>query len=218
VADQTPQTPTPPTAQQGSAVNDVFWAKPTPQTHPPTVDNKDILVQAARSAGSVGRRPSLTNDLFDDTIVAKPLSMGEGFFSSRPKNPEVVFRAVTYSVTTRDGPSFLRYEQARSQGYTNATVLDCQVPPPPSFIKDNGQRIVNGDLILMKISKADYRGALKYNQQQAIKATQRAGAVESGNREIVKAMQETNMPSRLARKLQPFSPDSRELKKDFGEM
>ena len=68
----------------------------------------------------------------------------------------------------------------------------------------------------MKIDKATYRGALKWKDQQAIRATKRAGAVDEGNREIRRAMEETNMPQNLARKLQPFSPSAEEFRKDFG--
>ena len=195
-------------------------AMPQPATvvkppHPPTVDNTELL-EATRSAGSVGRRPRIS-DLLDDTIIAKPLSMGEGFFGLKPKNPDVILRAIAFNVSTNDGPSYLRYEQAKSQGYANATVADVAGTVPTSFVHDSGQRICNGDLIMMKISRSLYRGALKWKDQQAIRATKRIGAIDQGNAEIRKAMEETNMPPRLARKLQPFSPSPSEFAKDFGE-
>jgi len=212
-----PNTPTPssPSVQVGKAPQPPEAAIEVEKPHQ-TVDNQDLLF-ATRQAVSVGRGRLNRGDLFDETIVAKPLSMGEGFFNLKPKSPEVLLRAINMKVITADGPSSLRYDQAHSQGYVNATPADIKGTVSEMFVKDGGTKIVNGDLILMKISRADYRAALKYKDQTAIQATQRAGTVDSGNQQIMRAAEERNIPSRLARKLQPFNPTSKELRDDFND-
>lgn len=205
--------PDQPTSTTANAAQQEVQGPKAPHT---TIDNT-ALVETIRGSFSVGSGTPRTNDLLDSTIIAKPLGMGEGFFTLRPKNPNVVFRAIACNVNPGhcDNP-YLRYEQAKIQGYVNAVPSDVQGDVSPGFVKDNGARIVNGDLILMKISKSQYRGALKWKDQQALRATKKAGVEEDGNRQILRAMQETNIPSRLGRKLQPFTPGEGELRKDFG--
>ncbi len=185
------------------------------QPHPPTVDNT-ALVDLTRQAVSVGHRPR-TNYLLDDSIVAKPLAVGDGFFNLKPKSSEIIFRAIAFNInpTHCDNP-YLRYEQAKIQGYVNATKDDVAGEVAPAFLKDNGARITNGDLILMKISRALYSGALKWKDQQAMRATKKVGVIDDANQQIARAMQETNIPTRLGRKLQPFTPSEGEIRKDFG--
>jgi hypothetical protein len=167
-----------------------------------------------------GGRAAVGGDLLDDTIIAKPLTgTGDLFFGLKPKSPNVVFRGINFSVPTKDGVSALRYEQAKAQGFTNATVADVAGTVPTSLQRDNGQKIVHGDLILMKIDAATYRGALKWKDQQALRSVQRFNTetVEQGKHELARAMQEVAAPGKLSRKLSAFSPTSDELKKDFGE-
>jgi hypothetical protein len=213
--------PTPPTPQVPPVQPPASPAAPTAPAPPENTSVLDeevaqqIQLHAVRSAASVGRTARM-NDLMDTNIVAKPLSMGDGFFNLRPKSPDVVFRAIAHRVATNSGLSTMRYEQARGQGYVNVTVADVAGTVPPSCIRENGQQIVNGDLILMKIGRKDYRGALKWKDLQAIRSTQRATTIETGENELRRAAMETNMPPRLARKLSPFTPSPKELEKDFG--
>jgi hypothetical protein len=185
----------------------------TPKETQPVTD-QDVLV-ATRASASVGGSP-IRNDLFDPNIVAKPLtSSTDPFFNLRPKNPEVMFRGITHTVITKDGPSFVRFEQAKAQGYQVATAADVVGAVPASLLREG--KIINGDLILMKISSAAYRGALKWKDQQAIRATQKVGVADQAKNEIQRAAQETNMPQRLSRKLNPFAPSGSEITKDFGD-
>ena len=182
----------------------------TPPAHPATVDNAAV-VEAFKQASSVGTSPNY-NYLTDASIVAKPMASAHDiFFQLKPKNPNVIFRGIAAGVATKDGPSYRRYDEAKLQGYRNVTVNDVKGTVPDSMVRDGGQRIVSGDLVLMMYDRAAYLGALKDKDLKAIRATKRAGAVEDINSQIVKAMQETNMPSRLGRKLQPFIPSEKDF-------
>ena len=192
---------------------------PTVPAKPATVP-PNVAVTAAREASSVGIRHTESNDLMDPNIVAKPLSNpGDGFGSLRPKNPDVVFRGILRELQNNLGVSpYMRFEQAKAQGFVVATKedVDPSTPIPPSCITADG-KIINGDLILMKISAAAYRGALKYKDQQAINSVKRSQSVEGARKEINRVAQETNMPSKLSRKLDPFNPSLADLPKGFDE-
>lgn len=207
-------TPNPvPTPQAAPAPATAGMAVPAAVTQPN--DPRDI-VAAVKAATSVGGAVDTRMDLLNPNIVARPLtSSTDPFFSLRPKNPNVVFRGINYCVQTKDGPSYMRFEQAKAQGYVAATPADVQGAVPASLLKEG--KIINGDLILMMIDKSTYRGALKWKDQQAIRATQATGQREQGDAEIKRAAAETNMPGKLSRKLSTYAPSQSELKKDFGE-
>jgi hypothetical protein len=184
----------------------------------PATASTETPVQAAPL--NRGRRSSNDNYMLDATIVAKPLtSVGDLFVGIRPKNPNVTFRGVTFKVSTRDGESSLRYEQARSQGFRNVTVNDVLGTVPPAFVRDNGQRIVCGDCILMMIDKNEYRSALKWKDEQALRGVRkfREATLEQGRGELERAMNEINASPKLTRKLKPFAPTGEELSRDFGD-
>jgi hypothetical protein len=101
----------------------------------------------------------------DNSIVARPL-VAPDFTNPKPKNSNVIFRWIEFKA--RDG---FRFQQCLTQGYVVATIND--LANPEKFIvynKEQGTKFINGDVILMKIDRGRYLGALKYrhNQTQAL--------------------------------------------------
>lgn len=173
---------------------------------------------ATPTTPKTGGAVPLDNYLLDKTIVAKPLTGQMDIFGTlKPKNPNVVLRGI-FNGRSGDSQMSLRYEQAKGQGYVNATIEDIAGTVPVSMQRDGGKVIVHGDLILMKIDRATYMGALKYKDQQALRSVQRQrdSSLEHGQFELARAMQEVAAPQKLSRKLSPFIPTESELKKDFG--
>src|SRR4051812_10844830 len=90
-------------------------------------------------------------------IQARPLNQPD-FVNIKPKNPMISFRWVNRSVGPKE--STQRLDQMTFAGFILATPADCQ-NVQQSMIQ--GGHIVYGDLILMKIDRKIYEGALKYN-------------------------------------------------------
>src|SRR5215467_6092267 len=98
-----------------------------------------------------------TADPFPE-IDARPLQMPD-FVNLKPKNAEIRFRWVNRCVGVKE--STQRLDEMTYAGFQYALPSDVQGAVLPNLIR-NGH-IVRGDLVLMKISRAAYDGALKYN-------------------------------------------------------
>ena len=108
------------------------------------------------------RAPRITAEELDETIVAKPLVTPD-FANIKSKNPGVSFRWVEFKA--QDG---LRFSQAQAQGWVTATEQDVMIDGVISpYKKDGGTKFINGDLILMKMDRRKYLGALKHKHQVA---------------------------------------------------
>jgi hypothetical protein len=97
----------------------------------------------------------------DDSIVAAPLVMPD-FINVPPANPNIAFRWINHKAG--DG---LRFSQAQAQGWVVANEKDVKANHLTPYRRDGGTKFVNGDLILMKIERKKYLGALKYKHQVA---------------------------------------------------
>lgn len=116
---------------------------------------------SARAPGE--RAPVINAPELDAEIVARPL-VGTDFLNPIPKNPNICFRWIEHKA--RDG---FRYHQCLAQGYAVAVAADIQnVNDFQLFNREAGTKFINGDLILMKIDKKRYLGAIKYRVQQAL--------------------------------------------------
>jgi hypothetical protein len=96
-----------------------------------------------------------------DDIVAAPLVMPD-FINVPPARPDIAFRWINYKAG--DG---LRFTQAQAQGWAVAQAIDVKGNYLTPYKKEGGSKYINGDLILMKIDKKRYLGALKYKHQVA---------------------------------------------------
>jgi len=108
------------------------------------------------------RAQQITAEELDEDIVAKPLVTPD-FANIKSKNPNVSFRWIEFKA--QDG---LRFSQAQAQGWQVATeqdiVLDNVISP---YRKDGGSKFINGDIILMKMDRRRYLGALKHKHNVA---------------------------------------------------
>src|SRR5229473_2140948 len=114
-----------------------------------------------------------------EQIEAKPLR-APNFINLYPNNPNMSLFWGNRAVGEKE--SGLRYDQLTAMGFVPAQPIDVfsknpetgqKLPCPPSICRDG--RIMYGDLILLKIPRADYVGALKWNEQNARSEERRVG-------------------------------------------
>lgn len=119
-------------------------------------------------------------------IEAKPLR-APNFISLKHKNPNMSLFWGNRAVGEKE--SGLRYDQLIAMGFVPArpdeiTQLNGQ-PVPPSLQRDG--RVMYGDLILLKLPKVDYVGALKWNEQNARLRVKKPGVtIETGASQDIK--------------------------------
>lgn len=135
----------------------------------------------------------------DETIVAKPLGDID-LMNLVPSNPNIAIRGIN-----RSAGGGQRYDQALSQGFvpcSPADILDC----PKSFKRDG--KVINGDLIFMKIDRKEYLGALKFNEQKARDRV--ASPLNHGEGTLAKEFESDRTPESVQRKIRVFDPSDKE--------
>lgn len=149
-------------------------------------------------------------DEMDDLLEASPLVVPD-FMNLVPTKPDISIRWINYSVGEKK--STLRYDQCLAAGFVNAKPEDAKTVTgaaiPPSLIKDG--KVIIGDVILMKVSRNAYLGALKNNRNKALRRGVRSEVAKQGINEIRSAISRGNPPKDVARKIQPFVPGEAEL-------
>lgn len=143
----------------------------------------------------------------DEPIVAKPL-VSPDFTNLKLKNPNI---ALYWGNRVAGGGQ--RYEQLKASGFVNATVND--VEAPEFMVKDGA--IIFGDLILLKIAKRDYLGALKYNEEKAVSRMRRDSNLTKGQAELRHALGEVPVPPELSKKISMFVPGEKETEDLLGK-
>lgn len=146
-----------------------------------------------------------SNDPFPD-IEARPLQLPD-FVNLRAKNPNVSLRWVNRAAG--DGQ---RLDEMTFAGFIPVKPFEICMPDGkevlPSFVRDG--KIIRGDLILMKISRVQYEGALKYNWKRAVNRLHPSTQLKNGQAQLSKGIRETGVPSSIGRtlasKLQAFRP------------
>ena len=160
----------------------------------PVITNKNLPAGHHATAAPVSE--------LDDSIVARPLMMPE-FLDLRPKNPMHTIRGV--NLNHDNGNMYFR---AKVAGFVDATPEDIVMrdgsPVLGNYVKDN--RVIYGDLIVMKIDRAKYLGALKYNAQEAQRRMSKTGIAQKGNKELFEALGSTMAPPEQKAKIQAFVP------------
>ena len=148
-----------------------------------------------------------------DSIVAAPLNSPD-FVHLIPANPDVTFRWVLHTLYKQDGSqNNIRFEKAKVEGYAIATQADIK-NPPMEYARDGGTKFINGDLILMKIDRRKYEGALLYKDQKAAKQML-AATGKSALRELNREAQGSSLATRG--KIAAFDPtQDSELAKFIG--
>lgn len=143
-------------------------------------------------------------------IEAKPLR-SPNFINLFPRNGNLCVRWVNRAVGERE--SQMRYDQCLAMGFINALPTDIYMVNPEtgvrtdcaqSLIRDG--KIMYGDLILMKIPRVDYLGALKWNEQSARRRVKKPGVSIEGDKGGDARVNPSNvMPQHP--KIQPYIPD-----------
>jgi hypothetical protein len=154
-----------------------------------------------------------------EQIEAKPLRQ-PNFIALKPKNPNMSLFWGNRAVGEKE--SGLRYDQLIAMGFVPASPLDVLTnlgqECPKSLLRDG--RIMYGDLILLKIPRADYVGALKWNEQNARLRVKKPGVAldgvgasrDIGGREVVAQDGRAPMsPAGFPRKVSTYVPPIAEV-------
>ena len=140
-----------------------------------------------------------------ENIVAKPL-VSQDFTSVKSKNPNLAF---FWGNRVVGQPSGTRISQLEAAGFAVATPADCDVPG----LKPYNGHWQYGDLLLMKIAKGDYWGALKYNEQVSRERLKTSTAANRG----LKESRGMTTKSMGAKKLQFIQPTEEERNALFNK-
>lgn len=148
-------------------------------------------------------------------IEARPLQLPD-FVNVKPKNPGVSFRWVNRAVGVAG--STQRLDEMIFAGFVPVNPTEAVIPDPkapggysaiPGNMIKNGQ-IIRGDLILMKIDRRAYEGALKYNWMRSVSRMAPERQLQTGKKQLATAVSQAGVPpavgKTLASKLQAFRP------------
>jgi hypothetical protein len=161
------------------------------------------------------QNPEMTDPYPD--IQARPLSLPD-FINVKAKNPQISLRWVNRAVGLSG--STQRLDEMVYAGFEPATPADvCMMDGRPimgNLIKDG--KIIRGDLMLMKISRAAYEGALKYNWERSVQRLHPGKQLATGKSQLAKAVAERGVPRNvlpsIQSKLQAFRPGTEEKTAD----
>jgi hypothetical protein len=143
------------------------------------------------------------------SITARPLQMPD-FVDIKPVNPLITLRWCN-----RVAGEGQRLDQVTFAGFIPVKPEEVRYPNgkplPPSMIK-NGQ-VLLGDLILMKIDKEKYDGALKYNWERAVSRMHPKANQTQGRADLANALKESGVRQTpdLLKKLSTFQPSDAEI-------
>jgi len=152
----------------------------------PTITSKNLppvqrpgAVNTSPPPTPLGLKPAAEVRIPYSQIEAKPLR-APNFINLAPKNPNLSLFWGNRSVGEKE--SGLRYDQLIAMGFIPAKPEDVTTSEgltcPPSICRDG--RIMYGDLILLKIPRVDYVGALKWNEQNARLRIRKPGVTLDG--------------------------------------
>lgn len=168
-----------PDEKQPTITSKNFTATPTPPK-PPAVQNEVMIPY--------------------DKIEAKPLR-SPNFTNLKHRNPNMCLYWGNRAVGEKE--STMRYDQLISMGFVPAQPQDVLLANgmacPPSLQRDG--RVMYGDLILLMISRVDYVGQIKWNEQSARLRVKKPGVtIETGASQDVMSAQEMMKDTNDARK------------------
>jgi hypothetical protein len=151
---------------------------------PDTITSKNLPPMQAPTVRPAtplpGLKPSVEFAIPYEQIEARPLR-SPNFINLKAKNPNLSLYWGNRAVGEKE--SGLRYDQLIAMGFIPAKpdeVVSMEGHPcPPSICRDG--RIMYGDLILLKMSREAYVGALKWNDQNARLRVKKLGVALSGD-------------------------------------
>jgi hypothetical protein len=142
-------------------------------------------------------------------IEARPLQLPD-FVNIKSKNPALSFRWVNRAVGVQG--STQRLDEMIFAGFVPVKPEEACMPNGTAImanlIKDG--KIIRGDLILMKIPRVQYEGALKYNWERSIARMHPDRQLQTGKKQLATAVSQAGVgvPRSVAGKLQAFRPGS----------
>ena len=144
--------------------------------------------------------------LFDDSIIAKPLAPS-GIESTVLKNKNLYLKWINCSFQNGS-----MYDEAKAKGFVNAGPNDADVPGIP--FKEGAFRY--SEMILMKMDRNMALGAIKAS---TLRAMRQAGAPQetTTKRFLKDALSEVSGPQDLKKKIQVFTPTSKEAEALVGK-
>jgi hypothetical protein len=129
------------------------------------------------------QQPVVDKELSYGEIEAKPLR-APNLVNLVPRQPNMSLYFGNRAVGERE--SGMRYDQLIAMGFVPAKPDQVWMrndgkllPIPPSMVRDG--RIMQGDVILLIMPKADYVGALKWNEQSARQRVKKPGVAITGD-------------------------------------
>jgi hypothetical protein len=142
-------------------------------------------------------------------IQARPLQLPD-FVNIKSKNPAMSFRWVNRAVGVQG--STQRLDEMVYAGFIPVKPEEACMPNGQpimaNLIKDG--KIIRGDLILMKIPREQYEGALKYNWERSIARMHPDRQLQTGKKQLANEVTKAGVPPSVARtlasKLQAFRP------------
>jgi hypothetical protein len=176
---------------------------PDPQSPQPA--KPVALTNASMPQAPTVEKPVNPRDPWEG-VEAKPLT-APAFDQIKRKNPNIEIRWVNRSVSGSATPH-LRYEQMLAMGWVPATPVD--VEAPPGCLKDGHIQIY--DVILMKIDRVKYLGAMRYNNERVNKAVRRPGQTAHASEMLNKAFAEEGVLGKARGKVSVFVPGDKEIK------
>src|SRR6266568_3782845 len=190
----------------------------------PTITSRSLppamqpgAVKTSSPTPPTGLKPSVEVAIPYEQIEAKPLR-SPNFLDLVPKNPNMSLFLGNRAVGENE--SGLRYDQLIAMGFIPAKPEDVTTslghPCPPSLCRDG--RIMYGDLILLKMPRADYIGNQKWNEQNARLRVKKPGVtLEGGGKEHqdsdarIQPSQSLSVPDMIRNKVSMYVPPLAEV-------
>ena len=182
--------------------------KPGPAVTSKNVPTPGVPPLPPQQAAEVAKQAAAA--LPDEAIEARPLVLPD-YTDLRPRNPLLKFRWVN-----RVAGEGQRLYQMEAMGFIKVTSKDVVGPdgkPVPEYLVKNGQ-IVYGDLVLMKISRKQYLGALKYNEQRAVDRISKAAFLKRAKKMVSEELGRVGSPA--TPKITTFVPGTAETEALVG--
>lgn len=171
--------------------------QPVKPAAPPTITSKNFTATPTPPKPVV---PTPEVAIPYEQIVAKPLR-APNFTNLKHRNPNMSLYWGNRAVGEKE--SSMRYDQLISMGFIPAKPEEIMLANgadcPPSLQRDG--RVMYGDLILLKMPRADYLGQIKWNEQSARLRVKKPGVtIETGASSDVMSAQEMIRDTNDARK------------------
>ena len=169
---------------------------------PEVITSKSIPRPPSAQVKPRGMAPEL-----DEAIIARPLQLPDSD-NIHLKDKSFEPRWVNFSVGEKESP--LRFHQMKAAGFTVVKPDEVEGGIASSYETIDG-KIVNGDVVLMKVKKEVYHGALKWNWEKAQRRRGMKAMTDTGKDYIKEDLRATGAPLSQLKKISSFVPGQAEI-------